>query len=49
MSKSITISATIIEIGDQAEGNDRPEIYLLQPSGNRIFVEVDRDWLKKIS
>lgn len=43
--KQITVSAKIIEIGDQVEGNNHPEIYLLQPSGNRIFIEVNREWL----
>ena len=44
MPKTITVNAKIIEIGDNVE-TDKPEIYLLQEGGNRIFIDVNRDWL----
>lgn len=44
MSKSITLKAKIIEIGDN-EITDVPQIYLMQNTGNRIFLDVNRDFL----
>jgi hypothetical protein len=44
MSKSITLKAKIVELGDN-EITDVPQMYLMQNTGNRIFLDVNRDFL----
>jgi hypothetical protein len=44
MSKSITLKGKIIEIGDN-QITDVPQMYLMQNTGNRIFLDVNRDFL----
>ena len=44
MSKSVTLKAKIIEIGDN-QITDVPQMYLMQDTGNRIFLDVNRDFL----
>jgi hypothetical protein len=44
MNKSITLKGKIIEIGDN-QITDVPQMYLMQNTGNRIFLDVNRDFL----
>jgi hypothetical protein len=44
MSKTIPLKAKIVEIGDN-QITDVPQMYLMQNTGNRIFLDVNRDFL----
>ena len=44
MSKSITLKAKIVELGDKVI-TDVPQMYLIQNTSNRIFLDVNRDFL----
>ena len=41
---SIKLKAKIIEVGDN-ECSDIPQIYLQQDTGNRVLLDVNRDFL----
>ena len=45
--KSFTFPAQIVELGDN-EYTKTPELYLMQHTGNRVFLDVDRPFIIRL-